>query len=131
MDSNFFDGVKTIAVVGLSDDSSRHSYKVAAYLQQKGFRIIPINPNLKKVLGEESYPSLLSIPNTIKIDVIDIFRRPEEVIPHLEEVLKRGDITKVWLQEGVGSKEAEDFANEHNLSIVSNLCMMEVHKNNQ
>jgi uncharacterized protein len=129
MDNNFFEGVKTIAIIGLSNKASKHSYKVASYLQQKGFRIIPVNPNLKEILSEKAYPDLLSIPKTIQIDVVDVFRRPEEVIPHLEEVIKKGGIAKVWLQEGVGSKEAEDFASKHNLSIVSNFCMMEAHKN--
>ena len=99
MDKIFFAGVKTIAIIGLSNDSSKHSYKVAAYLQSKNFRIIPVNPNIKEVLGEKAYPNILEIPTEIQIDVVDIFRRPEEVIPPLEEILKRGNIEKVWLQE--------------------------------
>jgi predicted CoA-binding protein len=129
MDKIFFAGVKTIAIIGLSNDSSKHSYKVAAYLQSKNFRIIPVNPNIKEVLGEKAYPNILEVPTEIKIDVVDIFRRPEEVIPHLEEILKRGNIEKVWLQEGVGSPQAEKFAREHGLLVVSNFCMMEVYKN--
>ncbi|HUD09731.1 MAG TPA: CoA-binding protein [Patescibacteria group bacterium] len=129
MDNSFFKGVKIIAIVGLSDDPNKHSYKVAVYFKSKEFRIIPVNPSVNEVLGEKAYPDLLSIPKTIKIDVVDIFRRPEEVIPHIKEALKRGGITKVWLQEGVSSKEAEDFASKHNLSIISNFCMMEAYKN--
>jgi len=128
MDKNFFTGVKTIAIIGLSDDPEKHSNKVAVYLQSKGFRIIPVNPKLKEALGEKAYPNLLVIPTEIKIDVVDIFRRPREVILHLEEILRRGEVKKVWLQEGVGSPEAEKFALEHNLDIVSNFCMMEAHK---
>jgi predicted CoA-binding protein len=129
MDKDFFAGVKTIAIIGLSDDPTRHSNKVATYFQSKGFRIIPVNPNLSEALGEKAYPDILSIPAAIQIDVVDIFRRPEEVIPHLEEILKRGGVKKVWLQEGVGSPQAEEFAREHNLPMVSNFCLMAVHKN--
>jgi len=80
----FFQNVKTIAVVGLSDKPERYSYQVAKYLQSQGFRIIPVNPQVKKVLGEKAYPDLLSIPQTIQIDVIDIFRRSELVLGHVE-----------------------------------------------
>ncbi len=125
----FFVGVKIIAIIGLSDNQDRHSYKVASYFQSKGFRIIPVNPNLKTVLGEKAYPDLLSIPKDIKIDVVDIFRKPEEVVPHLKEILKRGEIIKVWLQEGVGSKDVDNFAKQNNLPIISNFCIMDVYKN--
>jgi predicted CoA-binding protein len=128
MDNNFFTGIKTIAIIGLSDDPKKHSNKVAVYLQSKGFRIIPVNPNLSEVLGEKVYSNLQAIPAEIKIDVVDIFRRPEEVIVHLKEVLERDELIKVWLQEGVGSIEAEAFARENNLSLVSNFCMMYAHQ---
>ena len=128
MDSDFFKNVKTIAVVGLSADKAKYSYKVAQYLQNKGFRIIPVNPNATEILGEKVYPNLLSIPKETAIDIVDIFRRPEEVVPHLKEVLERGGVKTVWLQEGVGSKEAEEFAKKSNLNMVSNFCLMEVHK---
>lgn len=128
MDKDFFTGVKTIAIIGLSDNPEKHSNRVAVYLKSKGFKIIPINPNVKEVLGEKAYPNLITIPQLIQIDAVDVFRRPEEVIAHLEEVIKRGGIKKVWLQEGVGSIEAENFAHEHNLVIVSNFCMMDVYK---
>ena len=118
----------TIAVIGLSNNSERYSYQVAEYLQSRGFKIIPVNPNIKEALGETSYPNLLSIPKDIKIDIVDIFRKPEEVIVHLKEVIERGDISTVWLQEGVGSPEAEQFAKEYNLEVVSNFCIMKTHK---
>lgn len=129
MDKDFFTEVKTIAIVGLSDNPEKHSNKVATYLKLKGFHIIPVNPNINEVLGEKAYPNLLTIPREIEIDVVDIFRRPEEVIPHLKEIIKRGNVKKVWLQEGVGSLEAENFARENNLSVVSNFCMMDSYKN--
>jgi len=129
MNKDFFEGVKTIAIIGLSDNPEKHSYKVASYFQSKSFKIIPINPKLTEVLGEKAYPNLLSVPAGIKIDVVDIFRRPEEVIPHIKEILERGNIKKIWLQEGVGSPEAENFAKKHDLLMVSNFCLMAVHKN--
>lgn len=126
---DFFSGVKTVAIIGLSNNQERHSYKVASYFQARGFKIIPVNPNVDEVLGEKAYSSLSAIPKEIKIDVVDIFRRPEEVIQHLKEVVQKGNIEKVWLQEGVGSAEAEDFAKQHNLLIISNFCIMAVYKN--
>jgi len=128
MTSDVFKNVKTIAVIGLSDNSEKHSYKVASYFKSKGFRIIPVNPKLTEVLGEKAYPDLLSIPKEIKIDIVDIFRRPNEVILHLKEVLKRGEVSTVWLQEGVGSEASQNFANESGVNLVANFCMMEAHK---
>ena len=128
MTSDVFKNVKTIAVIGLSDNSEKHSYKVASYFKSKGFRIIPVNPKLTEVFGEKAYPDLLSIPKEIKIDIVDIFRRPNEVILHLKEVLKRGEVSTVWLQEGVGSEASQNFANESGVNLVANFCMMEAHK---
>ncbi|MEK9208415.1 MAG: CoA-binding protein, partial [Patescibacteria group bacterium] len=119
---------KTIAFIGLSDKPDRHSNQVASYFKSKGFRIIPINPNVSEVLGEKAYPDLLSIPKDIKIEIVDVFRNPAEVVPHLKEVLKRGGISTVWLQDGVSSREAEDFAEDFGISMVSNFCIMDAYK---
>jgi len=129
MNTDILNTAKTIAFVGLSDNPERHSHRVATYFKSKGFKIIPINPNVVEVLGEKAYPDLLSIPKDIKIDIVDIFRKPEEVIPHLKEVLERGGISTVWLQEGVGSPEAEDFAKDYGIAMVTNFCIMEAYKN--
>src|ERR1700689_5530404 len=91
---------KTIAVVGLSSKKFRPSYGVAQYLKSAGYRIIPINPNETEVLGEKSYPYLESIPAAEKIDIVDIFRRPEEVSEVVESAIKIG-ARAVWMQEGV------------------------------
>src|SRR5258708_5864845 len=120
---------KTIAVIGLSEKPERHSNRVAKYFQSQGFKIIPINPNLSEVLGEKSYPDLVYIPKNVKIDIVDIFRKPEEVIPHLEEVVERGGIRSVWLQDGVSSSEAEDFAEDFALTMVTNFSLMKPYKN--
>ncbi len=119
---------KTIAFVGLSDNPERHSHRVAKYFQDKGYRIIPINPNVKEVLGEKSYADLLSIPKDIHIDIVDIFRKPTEVVAHMQEIVERGNIRTVWLAEGVNTPEAEDFAEDYGLSMVTNFCIMEAYK---
>lgn len=128
MQANLLKEAKTIAVIGLSDNPERHSHRVAKYFQEKGFKIIPVNPNQTEVLGEKSYPSLTAIPKDIHIDIVDIFRKPEEVVPHLKEVVERGGIRSVWLQEGVSSQEAEDFAEDYGLTMVTNFCIMEAYK---
>lgn len=128
MHADILGEAKTIAFIGLSDNPERHSYQVASYFKSKGFRIIPVNPNLTEVLGEKAYPDLLSIPKEIKIDIVDVFRKPEEVIPHLKEVLKRGGISTVWLQDGVSSREAEDFAEDFGISMVTNFCILDAYK---
>ncbi len=119
---------RTLAFVGLSDDPTHHSHKVAKYFQEKGYRIIPVNPNIDETLGEKAYDSLLDIPRSIHIDIVDIFRNPAKVIPHLHEIVERGGIRTVWLAEGANSVEAEDFAEDYGLFLVTNLCIMDVDK---
>ncbi|MBI4080634.1 MAG: CoA-binding protein [Candidatus Levybacteria bacterium] len=122
------DGVKTIAIVGLSDKPERYSYKVASYLQSQGFRIIPVNPNITHVLGEKAYPDLLSIPKDTKVDLVDIFRRSEEVLAHVREAVERGDVKTIWMQEGVVNEEAKIYAETKGLEVVMNFCLMIFHK---
>lgn len=116
---------RTIAIIGLSDKPQRTSFRVAQYLKSRGFKIIPVNPNIAKTLGQKAYPDLLSIPKDIQIDIVDIFRKPEEVIGHMKEIIERGGIKSVWLQDGVSSQEAEDFAQDFGLTLVSNFCIMD------
>lgn len=125
---SFFDGIKTIAIVGLSDDPSRPSNEVASYLQSEGFTIIPVNPNYAEILGEKGYPDLLSIPKEIKLDVVDIFRRSEDVMPHVKETVARGDAHTLWLQEGITNEEAETYARDHGLHVIANFCLMKAHR---
>ncbi|MBI4067204.1 CoA-binding protein [Candidatus Gottesmanbacteria bacterium] len=120
--------VKTIAVVGLSDKPERYSYQVAEYLKSQGFRIIPVNPNIDDVLGEKAYPDLLSIPSDIKIDLVDIFRRSEEVVPHVKEAIKRGNIKTIWMQEGIVNDEAKKLAESQGMNVVMNFCLMKSYK---
>jgi xylulose-5-phosphate/fructose-6-phosphate phosphoketolase len=116
----------TIAFIGLSDNPERHSHQVATYFKDKGYRIIPVNPNVEEVLGEKAYDSLKDIPDSIHVDIVDIFRKPENVVTHLKDVVEHGGIRTVWLAEGVNSQAAEEFAEDYGLSMVTNQCIMEV-----
>lgn len=126
--SPFFQNIKTIAIVGLSTDEQKPSNEVGAYLKSEGFKIIPINPKYAEVLGETSYPNLLSVPKDIKIDVLDIFRKSEDVLPHVKEAIERGDVHTIWMQEGIVNSEAEKLAKDHKLDVIMNFCLMKAHR---
>jgi len=111
---------RTIAVVGLSAKPDRPSYDVAAFLQSNGYKIIPVNPNLSSVLGEKSYPDLSSIPEPV--DVVDIFRKSEDVGPIVDEVIKVGART-VWMQLGIVNEEAAKKAQDAGLNVIMDRCM--------
>lgn len=119
----------TIAVVGLSKDPSKPSHDVASYLQDHGYRIVPINPTLEEVLGEKAYPSLLNVPDNLKheIDVVDIFRRPEDVPPIVEEAIKLhgtlGRPKAVWMQLGIMNESSARQAGAAGLLVVMDRCM--------
>ena len=89
---------KTIAVVGLSDNTERISYGVSRYMQEQGYRIIPVNPMIEEALGEKSYPDQKSVP--VPIDMVDVFRRSELVAPVVDEAIEVG-VKYIWLQDGV------------------------------
>ncbi len=112
---DIWDRTKTIAVVGLSPRPDRDSNVVAKYLQDQGFRIIPVNPLAEELLGEKSYPDLLSVPE--KVDLVDIFRRSSEVMPVVEEAIKIG-AAAVWMQDGVINEEAAALARQAGLIVV-------------
>jgi len=115
---------KTVAVVGLSPRKERDSHRVAKYLQRQGYRIIPVNPNADEILGERSYPDLVSVPEPI--DVVDVFRRSEAVPEIVEEAIKVGART-VWMQEGVIHEEAAARARKAGLQVVMDRCVMIEH----
>ena len=118
---------RTIAVVGLSDKPDRDSNSVAAYLQAQGYRIIPVNPALTEVLGERSYPSLLAIPASEHIDIVDIFRRSDQVGPIVDEALVRG-VGAIWMQLGVENPAAAAAAEARQVPVVQNLCIRTTHR---
>src|SRR5438094_956991 len=98
---------KTVAVVGLSDKPDRDSYRVARYLQSAGYRIIPVNPAVKEVLGEKAHASLRDVPE--KVDVVDIFRKPDAVPEIVEDAIAVG-AKVVWMQDGIVHNDAADRA---------------------
>jgi predicted CoA-binding protein len=111
---------KTIAVVGLSDKPDRDSYHVAQYLQQRGYRIIPVNPTVDEVLGEKSYASVAEIPG--QVDIVDVFRKPDAVLPLAQEAIDAGAGT-LWLQLGVVNQEAAAMAESAGLQVVMDRCI--------
>ena len=106
---------RTIAVVGLSPNPQRDSHRVAKYLKEQGYRIIPVNPMAEEVLGEKSYPDLKSVPWSI--DMVDIFRRSEHVLPVVEEAVQVG-AKYIWMQDGVINEEAAEMALAAGLQVV-------------
>jgi uncharacterized protein len=116
---------KTIAVVGLSDKPDRTSYQIAETMQQRGFRIIPVNPMLKgEVLGEKAYATLEEIPEPV--DLVNVFRRSEELYSVVESTIKSG-AKRVWAQQGVEDEKAAQLAQENGVEIVMDLCIAVAH----
>jgi uncharacterized protein len=112
----------TIAVVGLSSDPRRPSHEVAAYLQEHGYRIVPVNPRETEVLGERAYPSLLDIPGGVTVDVVDVFRRAEETPEVARQAVQIG-AKVLWLQAGIVSDEAYRIASEGGLEVIMGVCI--------
>ena len=116
---------KTIAVVGLSSNAMRPSHGVAEYMQACGYRIIPVNPNETEVLGEKSYARVEDVPE--KIEIVDIFRRPEDVPPAVDGAIHAG-AKVVWMQLGIENAAAAQKARSAGLTVVMNACMLIEHK---
>jgi predicted CoA-binding protein len=116
--------VKTIAVVGLSANPERVSNSVARYMQEAGYRIIPVNPGIREALGEKAYASLRDIPE--KVDLVNIFRRSEDVPPVVDEAIAIG-AKGVWMQEGIINEEAADKARAAGLKVVMDSCIKVQH----
>jgi uncharacterized protein len=124
IEKEILDSCKVVAIVGLSSKIERASNHVGIYLQSQGYKIIPVNPGEKEILGEVCYPNLKSIPGNV--DVVDIFRRSEEVLPIVEEAIDIG-VKAIWMQEGVVNKEAASRAHEAGLKVVMDRCMLKEH----
>ena len=121
---DILEGSRTIAVIGLSSDPSRPSNSVSAYMQSRGYKIIPVNPNEESVLGEKAYARLEDVPE--KIDIVDIFRRSEEAGAHVDEAIRIGT-RAVWLQEDVIDYEAAARATGAGLVVVMDRCILKEH----
>lgn len=113
----------TIAVVGLSSKPNRPSYGVAAYLQDHGYRIVPVNPRETEVLGEPAHASLRALPPDIAVDVVDVFRRAEETPEVARDAVAIG-AKVLWLQEGIVNDEAYRIADEAGLDVIMGVCIM-------
>ncbi|HET9714213.1 MAG TPA: CoA-binding protein, partial [Pyrinomonadaceae bacterium] len=119
------DECRTIAVVGLSSDSWRPSNGVSAYMRRVGYRVIPVNPNETEVFGEKAYPDLHAVPE--EIDLVDIFRRPDEAGKAVDEAIAVG-AKAVWMQEGVIDREAAQRAVDAGLLVVMDRCWLKEHR---
>jgi uncharacterized protein len=116
---------RTIASVGLSSNQQKESYWIVSYLKDQGYRIVPVNPTADEILGEKSYPDLESVSE--KIDVVQVFRKPEDVMPVVESAIRAG-AKVVWMQEGIVNEEAAQKAREAGLQVVMDACMRMTHR---
>lgn len=115
---------RNVAVVGASSNPERPSFRVVRYLSKHGYDLIPVNPNEREILGMTSYPSLSSISG--KVEVVDIFRRSEDVMPIVDEAIK-GGAKVIWMQEGVINEDAAAKARDAGLLVVMGKCMRKEH----
>ena len=122
-----FKNTKTIAIAGLSPDASKASNMVAVYLQNAGFKIIPVYPKEDIILGEKVYRTISEIP--FKIDMVDIFRKPDAIAEIIDEAIARGDVDTVWTQLGLVNNEAAQKAKDAGLKVVQNKCTKIEHRN--
>lgn len=121
-----FKTIKTIAVLGLSPDATKDSYRVAAYLQSQGYIIIPVYPKEETILGSKVYKSLKEIPD--KIDMVNIFRKPDALEEIADECIKRGDVKVFWSQKGIVNNKAAEKASAAGMQVVQNHCTMVEHR---
>lgn len=121
-----FEGTKTIAVLGLSPDESKDSNKVAKYLKEAGFTIVPVYPKEDEILGEKVYRSLAEIP--FPVDMVNIFRKPDALDPIADACIARGDIKFFWAQKGIVNNAAAEKAEKAGMKVVQNHCSMVEHR---
>jgi len=117
---------RTIAVVGLSCNPLRASHGVTAYMQSHGYKIIPVNPQIEECLGEKAYASMLDIPQTERIDIVNIFRRPEFVEEIVDQAIQL-KVPAIWMQEEVIHDQAAEKARQAGIFVVMDLCILKEH----
>ena len=122
-----FDSVKTIAVLGLSPNETKDSHRVAKYLQEHGFKIIPVYPKEDTILGEKVYRSLLEIP--FDVDMVDIFRKPAALDPIADACIEKGNVKVFWSQKWIVNNAAAQKAQDAGMKVVQNMCSMVEHRN--
>ena len=116
---------KKVAVIGMSKHSAKAAHFVPKYLSEHGFDVTPINPNSAEILGKKSYPNVSSLDQPI--DIVDIFRPSEDVLPFVEDAIKKKPKV-IWLQEGIHNSEAEELARSNGIMVVFNRCMLAEHQ---
>ena len=116
---------KNIAVVGMSKNEGKPAHFVPKYLIEHGYNVIPVNPTITEVLGRKSYPSIAEIPDNV--DVVDVFRRSEDVPPVVNDAINKKGIKVIWMQSGIYNEEAERKAKENGIDVVFNRCIMVEH----
>ena len=121
-----FEGVRTIAVLGLSPDESKDSHRVAKYLQEHGFLIVPVYPKEEIILGKKVYRSLAEIP--FAVDMVDIFRKPDALGAVVDACIARGDVKVFWVQKGIVNNAAAQKAKDAGMQVVQNMCSMVEHR---
>ncbi len=119
---------ETIAVVGLSNNTARPAYDIAQYMQQNGYRIIPVNPLVKEVLGEKAYPDLASVPG--RVDIVNIFRRPEFVPEIVQQAIAK-NAKVVWMQPGAENYDAAEAAEAAGIKTIVGMCLRVQHRRAQ
>ena len=119
---NILENTKTVAIIGCSPKAEKDSNKVAKYLQDHGYRIIPVYPKEEEILGEKVYRSLSDIPNEIQVDMVDIFRKPDVISEVVDEALQRDDVKFIWTQLGLVNNDAAKKAESGGLQVVQSHC---------
>ncbi len=118
--------LKNIAIVGMSPSEGKPSHYVPKYLIEKGYNVIPVNPNYSEIQEKKSYGKVSEIPDMIEI--VDIFRRSEDVLQVIKESIDKQGIKVIWMQKGIHNKEAEKIAADKGIKVIYNRCMLEEHK---
>jgi hypothetical protein len=118
--------LKNIAVVGMSKNEEKPSHQVPKYLIEHGYNVIPVNPTLTEVLGRKAYSSIVAIQE--RIDIVDVFRKSEDIPAVVDDALKKDGIKVIWMQIGIYNEDAEKKAKQNGIDVIYNRCMMEEHK---
>jgi uncharacterized protein len=118
--------LKNIAVVGMSPTDGKPSNYVPKFLIEKGYNVIPVNPNYSNILNKKSYSKVSEIPENI--DIVDIFRKTEDALSVIKDSINKEGIKVIWMQKGINNKEGEVLASNNGIKVLYNRCMLEEHK---
>lgn len=121
-----FYGLKNIAVVGMSKTEGKAANYVPRYLMGQGYNVIPVNPTAPEIMGKKSYPNVSSVQE--QVDIVDVFRPSDDVLPVVMDAVKKAGIKVVWMQLGIYNEQAEKLAKEKGIKVVYNRCMLEEHQ---